>query len=94
MLGNELDMKDLCIVKNILGMEIHKDMSSRKLCLSQKSYVEKVLDKFDMSSLNSLITPLSIHFKISLDQSLKTDAEAEYMSKVPYSKSISLQVDF
>jgi hypothetical protein len=29
-------------------------------------------------------TPLANHFKLSLDDCLKTDAEAKYMSKVPY----------
>jgi hypothetical protein len=31
MLEKEFDMKDLCVAKKILGMEIHMDKSSRKL---------------------------------------------------------------
>jgi len=45
-LGNEFDMKDLCVVKKIFGMDIDKDMSARKLWLSQKIYFENVLDIF------------------------------------------------
>ena len=35
LLGQEFDMKDLGVTKRILGMEIHKNRSSRKLWLSQ-----------------------------------------------------------
>lgn len=37
-------MKDLRDVKKILGMEITRDRLSKKLCLSQKEYLKKVLD--------------------------------------------------
>lgn len=83
-LGNEFDMKDLGITKKILGTEIHRDMSARKLWVSQKSYVKKVLDKFDMSNSKAMSNPLANHFKLSLDKCPKTYAQAEYMSKVPY----------
>ena len=46
LLGKEFDMKDLGAAKKIPRMEIHKDRGSRKLWLSQQSYVEKVLDRF------------------------------------------------
>jgi hypothetical protein len=47
-LEKDFHMKDLGAAKRILRMEIHRDRSARKLWLSQKSYVEKVLEKFDM----------------------------------------------
>lgn len=84
MLVKEFNMKDLGVTKKILGMEIFKNMSARKLWFSQKSYVENVLDKFEMSNLKDVSTPLVNHFKLSLDQCPKTDAEVEYMLKVPY----------
>ncbi|KAK4400830.1 Retrovirus-related Pol polyprotein from transposon TNT 1-94 [Sesamum angolense] len=43
-------MKDLGATTKILGMEIHRDRGSRKLWLSQRGYVEKVLDRFGMKS--------------------------------------------
>lgn len=43
-----------------------------------------MLDKFDMSNSKVVSTPLENHFKLSFDQYPKKDAEAEYMSKVPY----------
>lgn len=82
MLGKEFDMKDLGDAKKILAMEIHRDKIARKLWLSQEIYIENILDKFDMSNLKVMSTPLMNHFKLSLDQCLKTDAEIVYMSKV------------
>lgn len=49
-----------------------------------KKYVENVLDKFYISNLKVVSTPLVNHFNLSLDQCPKTYIEVEYMSKVPY----------
>ena len=43
-LSDEFEMKVLGGTKNILVMEIHRDRKARKLFLSQKKYIEKVLD--------------------------------------------------
>ena len=67
LLVKEFDMKDSCAVKKILGMEIHKDRSSRKLWLSQQSYIEKVLNRFGMNSAKPVRNLLAYHFKLSLD---------------------------
>ena len=58
-------MKDLGAAKKILGMEIHKNREARKLYLSQKKYIEKVLECFRMQGLKSVSTPLAAHFKFS-----------------------------
>jgi hypothetical protein len=72
-------MKDLGAGTRILGMEIHRDRGARKLWLSQKSYVEKVLNKFDMSNSKVVSTPLANHFKLILDQYSKLESEIKYM---------------
>ncbi|KAL4384756.1 hypothetical protein GQ457_15G014670 [Hibiscus cannabinus] len=84
----EFDMKDLGAAKKILGMEIHRDRSSRKLWLSQQSYVEKVLDRFGMSNAKPVSTPLANHFKLSSELCPKTDKECEKMAKVPYASVV------
>jgi len=68
-------MKDLGPTKKILGMEIHRDRKSRCLWLSQQGYVEKVLDKFNMSNAKLVSSPLIKHFRFSIDQCPKTDVE-------------------
>lgn len=49
-LSKEFEMKDLGTTKKILGMEIHRDRQARKLYLSQKNYIKKILDKFGMNN--------------------------------------------
>ncbi|KAE8727716.1 putative ribonuclease H protein [Hibiscus syriacus] len=74
--------------KKILGMEICRDRDSRKLWLSQWGYVEKMLERFMMSSAKPVSTPLANHFKLSSEQCPKTDKEAEDMEKVSYSNVV------
>ncbi|KAE8684024.1 hypothetical protein F3Y22_tig00111160pilonHSYRG00030 [Hibiscus syriacus] len=88
LLSQEFDMKDLGAAKKILGMEICRDRDSRKLRLSQRGYVEKMLERFAMSSAKPVSTPLANHFKLSSEQCPKTDKEAENMAKVPYSNAV------
>lgn len=42
------EMKELGEAKKILGIEICRNKQQRKLLLSQKSYLEKLVNKFHM----------------------------------------------
>lgn len=59
--------------------DIHKDMRARKLWLSHKRNVENMPDNFDMSNSKDVSTSLVNHFKLSLDNFIRTNAEVEYM---------------
>jgi len=45
-LAKEFDMKNLGQANKILGMQIHRDGSKRKIWLSQKNYLKKILQRF------------------------------------------------
>ena len=47
-LSGVFEMKDLGAAKKILGIEIERDRNGGKLYLTQKSYIEKVLERFDL----------------------------------------------
>jgi hypothetical protein len=64
-LSREFNMKDLGLVKKILGMEIQHDRRAGTVFLSQKSYIEKVLEKYNLSNYKSVATPFASHFKLS-----------------------------
>ena len=87
-LSSEFEMKDLGAAKKILGMEIKRDRKSRLLFLSQQSYVEKVLQRFNMHDAKSVSTPVAPHFKLSALQCPSSDEDIEYMSRVPYSSAV------
>lgn len=65
-----------------------QDRSQRILGLSQKSYNEKVLSRFDMKGCSSGDTPIAKGDKFSLNQCPKTDLEIKEMQKIPYSSTI------
>ncbi|KAE8707674.1 hypothetical protein F3Y22_tig00110377pilonHSYRG00029 [Hibiscus syriacus] len=54
-LTREFEMKDLGSANKILGMQIHRDRSNRKIWLSQKNYLKKILSRFSMQDLGSLM---------------------------------------
>jgi hypothetical protein len=88
LLHKEFEMKDLGAAKKILGMEIRRDRGARKLWLSQKNYIMKVLEKFSMLDAKTVSTPLANHFRLSGSQCPKNEEEIENMSKVPYASAV------
>jgi hypothetical protein len=83
-LSKQFAMKDLGVAKQILGMRIIRDRANSTLKISQAEYVKKILSRFSMDEAKSVSTPLGSHFKLTKDQSPKTDQEKAYMNKVPY----------
>ncbi|RVW24726.1 Retrovirus-related Pol polyprotein from transposon TNT 1-94 [Vitis vinifera] len=59
-----------------------------KLWLSQESYIEKVLDKFNMGKAKPVSSPLGSHLKLSSKQSPSSEKEKEEMRKVPYASAV------
>jgi hypothetical protein len=87
-LSKQFAMKDLGAAKQILGMRIIRDRANSTLKISQAEYVKKILNRFSMDGAKSVSTPLGSHFRLTKDQSPKTDQEKSYMSKVPYASAI------
>ncbi|GKV27145.1 hypothetical protein SLEP1_g36348 [Rubroshorea leprosula] len=87
-LSGEFEMKDLGAAKKILGMEIHKDHKGGKLFLSQKKYIEKVLERFGLHEAKAVTTPLGAHFKLSSNLSPKPKEEKKFMARVPYASAV------
>jgi len=46
------DMKDLGKASFVLGIEIHRDRSRHTLGLSQKAYINRILERFNMQNCN------------------------------------------
>ncbi|GKB59439.1 hypothetical protein Tco_0915625 [Tanacetum coccineum] len=69
-------------------MEIIRDRKHGKLFLSQKSYIEKIISRFGMSSAKSVNTPYSTNFRLSTTCAPRTEAEIEYMSRIPYASVV------
>lgn len=82
------EMKDLSTATKILGMQIVRDRPTKTLFLTQVGYVKKVLNRFIMEYSKPVLTPLSAHFKLFKLQEPTTDADIEYIKKIPYSNAV------
>ena len=87
-LAKEFEMKDLGLANKILGMQIYRDRNNRKIWLSQKNYLKKILQRFNMQDCKPISTPLPINFKLSSSMSPSNKAEGMEMSRVPYASAV------
>ncbi|KAE8672007.1 macrophage erythroblast attacher-like isoform X1 [Hibiscus syriacus] len=87
-LAREFEMKDLGSANKIIGMQIHRDKSNRKIWLSQKNYVKKILSRFNMQDCKPIPTPLPINFKLSSSMSPSSEKERMEMSRVLYASTV------
>ncbi|XP_049381203.1 retrovirus-related Pol polyprotein from transposon TNT 1-94 [Solanum stenotomum] len=81
-------MKDLGQAKQILGMRITRLRDERKIYLSQKKYIECVLERFNMKNAKPIITPFAGHMKLSKKMCPTAREEKESIAKVPYSSVV------
>ena len=82
-LSSEFEMKNLGEAKKVLSMEIERDQRSGKINLTQKGFLQKVLQRFNINGdTKSVSTPLAPHFKLKATMSPTTVEEREYMT--PY----------
>ena len=81
-------MKDLGSANKILVMQIYRDRINRKIWLSQKNYLKKILRLFNMQDCKSISTPLPVNFKLSSSMSPSSEEERMKMSRVPYASAV------
>ncbi|KAK0605571.1 hypothetical protein LWI29_028241 [Acer saccharum] len=87
-LAREFDMKDLGPANKILGMQIYRDRKDRKIWLSQKNYLRKILRRFNMQDCKPISTPLPLNLKLSSSMSPSNEAERMELSRVPYASVV------
>jgi len=87
-LKNSFSMKDLGEAAYILGIKIYRDRSRRLIGLSQDTYIDKVLKRFNMEEAKKGFLPMSHGIHLSKSQCPTTTDEWDRMSKVPYASAI------
>ena len=87
-LGNCFSMKDLGEASYVLGIRIYRDRSLKLLGLSQSTYVDKVLRRFNMYDSKKGLLPMSHGVYLSKGQCPTTSDERGRMSKIPYASAI------
>jgi len=75
--------------KKVLSMEIKRDQESCKISLTQKEYLKKVQQKYNINgNMKSIITPFAPHFKLKATLSPSSIEEHESITHVPYASII------
>jgi len=77
-------MTDLGTISNILGIKVQREDEIEEICLSQKKYVNKLCEKFDMRNAKTVPMPIESNVKISKEMCPKTEDEKREMEKRPY----------
>ena len=77
-------MKDVGSAKQILSMKISGDRKIGRLWLSQESYIEKVLERFNMSKAKVVCSPLSSHLKLNSKQCPTSEKDMKEINNIPY----------
>jgi hypothetical protein len=63
-LGSKFDVQDLGPVRQILGMEVTRDLTSGSITLTQTQYLKKILERFGMTNCHPVTTPLDPNVKL------------------------------
>ena len=87
-LFKSFDMKDLGIARQILGMQILRDMKAKKLWLSQEKYIKQVLERFNMKHAKPVNTTLGSHFKLIKRSCSSSKKERGDIASTIYSSTV------
>ena len=87
-LHKQFDMKDLGEANYILGIKLIRDRKNKLLALSQASYIDKILVRFNMENSKRGSLPFRHGIHLSKEQSPKTPEQKERMSRIPYALAV------
>ena len=87
-LSSNFEMKDMGEASYVIGIEIFRDRSQGILGLSQKAYINKVLERFKMESCTLSPVPIQKGDNFSLSQCPKNDLEHKEMDNIPYASIV------
>jgi transposase InsO family protein len=83
-LSQHFKLRDLGPTTQLLGLEIHRDRSNRRLLLSQSQYIANLLQEHGLQDCKPVSTPLNPGTRLSTSMSPQNDVEASEMRQVPY----------
>ena len=81
-------MKDLREIHWLLNLKIERDFSDKTISISQETYIDKIVKKFNLQDAKNCSTPLDPNIKLSKDQFPNSYEEKKAMTKFPYWQAI------
>ena len=82
------DMKDMGEASYDIGIKIHRERSRGILGLSQETYINKVLERFNMKNFSPIVAQIVKGDKFDLNRCLKNDFKWEHMKKISYASVV------
>lgn len=79
---------DLGPIHWLLGIKITRDCDSCTLALSQESYIDTIIRRFNLGEAKPINTPMIPNISYSTEDTPADKTEAARMSKVPYREAI------
>ncbi|BBG99469.1 transposable element gene [Prunus dulcis] len=92
-LFKHFDMTDMAEASYVLGIDISINRDKGLLGLSHRSYIEKVLKRFNMHDCASSDIPIAKGDKLSTEQAPKTEQEKLEMADKPYASLVCTRPD-
>ena len=83
-LSQNFEMKDMGEATYVIGIEIFRDRSQGLLGLSQKTYINKILERFNMEKCSAGVVPIQKGDKFNAMQCPKNELERQKMRNIPY----------
>jgi hypothetical protein len=87
-LSKNFEMKDMDDITYVIGIEIFRDRSRGILGLSQKVYIERVLETFKMENCSTSVAPIRKGDKFNLMQCPQNELERKQMEGIPYASAV------
>ena len=87
-LSKNFEMKDMGEANYVIGIEIFHDRSQGLLGLSQKTYINKILERFKMEKCSAGKVPIQKGDKFGLYQCPKNELEKEEMNNISYASIV------
>lgn len=83
-LGEHVEVTDLGELHWLLGMEVRRDRDARTIHVSQHSYIESILRRYNMEELKPLSTPMDDKITLSTSMAPVTSDDFAIMRDVDY----------
>ena len=74
-MSSQFEIKDMGEANYVLGVKIVRDRLKKLLCLSQETYIKKVLERFRMNNAKPVDTPVEKGFVLTLNHCPKNEEE-------------------
>eukprot|EP00253_Pinus_taeda_P009249 PITA_09249 len=72
----------------VIGIKIHRDKFRGILGLSQETYINKILERFQMKNCSPSVAPIVEGDRFNLNQCSKNNFEREQMKNIPYASVV------